>query len=157
MSIIKSLQSGVTLCFQFDSAAAPAATTLRLTSKLFKLHLRDLRQKIYRSGKMYWMTSPWPWPKVAAVASISKKFACLHDKVRTTHYITTKQCSFIVLVTIITWLDFGKVLLETVILAFFKKFWTCFVNVKHYFGHISGMVGPIDVKRIGIALVGYWV
>ena len=32
-----------------------------------------------------------------------------------------------------------------------------FFKVKHYFGHISGMVGPIDVKRKGSALVGYWV
>ena len=32
----------------------------------------------------------------------------------------------------------------------------CFFKVKHYFGHISGMVGPIDVKRKGSALVGYW-
>ena len=30
-----------------------------------------------------------------------------------------------------------------------------FFKVKHYFGHISGMVGPIDVKRKGSALVGY--
>ena len=33
----------------------------------------------------------------------------------------------------------------------------CFFKVKHYFGHISGLVGPIDVKRKGSALVGYWV
>ena len=33
----------------------------------------------------------------------------------------------------------------------------CFFMVKHYFGHISGMVGPIDVKQKGSALVGYWV
>ena len=33
----------------------------------------------------------------------------------------------------------------------------CFFKVKHYFGHISGMVGLIDVKRKGSALVGYWV
>ena len=33
----------------------------------------------------------------------------------------------------------------------------CFFKVKHYFGHISGMVGPIDVKRKGSVLVGYWV
>ena len=33
----------------------------------------------------------------------------------------------------------------------------CFFKVKHYIGHISGMVGPIDVKRKGSALVGYWV
>ena len=33
----------------------------------------------------------------------------------------------------------------------------CFFKVKHYFGHISEMVGPIDVKRKGSALVGYWV
>ena len=32
-----------------------------------------------------------------------------------------------------------------------------FFQGQHYFGHISGMVGPIDVKRIGSALVGYWV
>ena len=29
--------------------------------------------------------------------------------------------------------------------------------VKHYFGHISRMVGAIDVKQKGCALVGYWV
>ena len=35
----------------------------------------------------------------------------------------------------------------------------CFFKVKHRFGHISGMVGPIDVKvkRKGSASVGYWV
>ena len=32
-----------------------------------------------------------------------------------------------------------------------------FFEVKDYFGHISGMVGPIDVKRQGSASVGYWV
>ena len=31
----------------------------------------------------------------------------------------------------------------------------CF-KVKHYFGHISGMVGPIDVNRKRSPLVGYW-
>ena len=33
----------------------------------------------------------------------------------------------------------------------------CFFMVKHYFGHMSGTVGPVDVKRKGSALVGYWV
>ena len=33
----------------------------------------------------------------------------------------------------------------------------CFFKVKHYFGHISGMVGPIDMKRKGSASFGYWV
>ena len=33
----------------------------------------------------------------------------------------------------------------------------CFFKVKHYFGHISGMIGLIDVKRKASALVGYWV
>ena len=32
-----------------------------------------------------------------------------------------------------------------------------FFKVQHFFGHISGMVGLIDVKRKGSALVGYWV
>ena len=33
----------------------------------------------------------------------------------------------------------------------------CFFKVKHYFGHISGMVGLIYVKQKGSASVGYWV
>ena len=33
----------------------------------------------------------------------------------------------------------------------------CFFKVEHYFGHISGMVSPIDVKRKGSASVGHWV
>ena len=32
-----------------------------------------------------------------------------------------------------------------------------FFKVKHSIGHISGMVGMIDVKRKGDASVGYWV
>ena len=32
-----------------------------------------------------------------------------------------------------------------------------FFKVKHYFGHISGMVAPIDVKQKGSVLVGCWV
>ena len=33
----------------------------------------------------------------------------------------------------------------------------CFFKVEHYFGQISGIVGPIDVKRKGSASVRYWV
>ena len=33
----------------------------------------------------------------------------------------------------------------------------CFFKVKRHFGHISGMVGPIYVKRKESASVGYWV
>ena len=59
---------------------------------------------------------------------------------------------------VIIWLDFGEVLLETFILAnFLLKIRMCFFKVKHYFGHISGMVGPIDVKRNGSLSVECWV
>ena len=69
----KSPQSGVTLCFQFVSAAAPsaAATTFFSHFKTFSFQ-RYLAQRIYKSGEMYWMTFLWPWPKVTAVTSISK-------------------------------------------------------------------------------------
>ena len=76
--VIKSPRSWVTLCFQFVSAASAtsavsaAAKTFPLTSKPFVLNLWYLAQRIYGSGEMYWMTFPWPWPKVTAVASISK-------------------------------------------------------------------------------------
>ena len=85
-----------------------------------------------------------------------QKFACLQDKVRITQPITTKLGSYIPLVMFITWLDFGGILLEILILPnFLRKFRMCFFKVKHSIGHISGMVGPIDVKRKGGALVGY--
>ena len=46
-----------------------------------------------------------------------------------------------------TWLNFGEILMETVILTnFFKNFGWFFFKVKYYFGYISEMVGPIDVK-----------
>ena len=49
-------------------------------------------------------------------------------------------------------------MLKTLILPNLKKkFGMCFFKVKHYFGHISGMVGPIDVKRKEIASVRYWI
>ena len=72
---------------------------------------------------------------------------------RTIDHITTTCSSFIALVMVIT------ILLDTVILANFrKKIRMCFFfKVKHYFVYISGMVGPIHVKRKGSALVGYWV
>ena len=86
------------------------------------------------------------------------KFAYLRDTVRTTHRITAKLSRCVALVMVITWLDFIEILLKTVIFAnFLLKFRVCFFKVKHYFGHISGMVSPIDVKRKGVPLVGYWV
>ena len=50
----------------------PPQWLLLLTSKPFELDLRYLGQRKYRSGKMYWMTFGWPWPKVTAVTLINK-------------------------------------------------------------------------------------
>ena len=50
----------------------PPQKLLPLTSKPFELNLWYLAQRIYGSGEMYWVTFQWPWPKVTAVASISK-------------------------------------------------------------------------------------
>ena len=87
-----------------------------LTSKPFELNLWYLAQRIYGSGKMYWMT--WPWPKVTAVASISKNLLVCAIKWEPPR-ITTKRGSCVTLVMVITWLDFGEVLFKTVILANF--------------------------------------
>ena len=95
----------------------PPQRLLPLTSEPFDLNLRYLGQKIYRLGEMCWVTFPWPWPKVTDVASISNFF--LHDEVRPAHPNTTKPRSLIALVMLITWVDFGTFLLQTVILANF--------------------------------------
>ena len=132
----------------------PPQWLLLLSSKPFELDLRYLGQRKYGSGKMYWVTLTQ-----GHGCDIDKqKFACLQGKVRTIQPITTKLCSYIPLVMVITWLDFGGILLEIIFLPnFLRKFRMCFFKVKHFIGHISGMDGPIDAKRKGGASVGYWV
>ena len=111
----------------------PPQRLMPLTSKPFELHLKCLGQRIYKSWKMYWMSFPWSWPKSQLWHRLTK--ICLSaKKVRTTHSITTK---------LLFWQNVFKNLV-------------CLFKVKHYFGHISGKVGPIDVKRIRGASVGYW-
>ena len=87
-----------------------------LTSKPFELNLWYLARRIYGSGEMYWMTLTQGHSRGVDY----QKCACLHDKVRTTHLITTNQGSFVALVMVITWLDFGEILLKIVILANFR-------------------------------------
>ena len=53
------------------SSFPPPQWLLLLMSKPFELDLRYLGQRKYRSGKTYWMTFQWPWPKVMAVALIN--------------------------------------------------------------------------------------
>ena len=117
--IFKSPQSGVTLCFQFVSAASA-------TAKTFPSHVKTIWAKPLIFGKK----NIWVWGNVLDDISLtlnqghgcgfdSQKFACLRDKGRTTHRITTKCGSFVALVMVITWLDFGEILLKTVI---FGKF-----------------------------------
>ena len=77
---------------------------------------------------MYRMTFLRPWPKVIAVALIDKNL----------------------LVCINQWEPLNQSLPFFIISDVFFK-------VKHSIGHISGMVGPIDVKRKEGASVGYWV
>ena len=105
---------------------------------------------------MYWMTFPWPWPKVKAVAFTNRKNICLHDKEELTHPITQTLCSCIPLVMPITRLEFGEIVLET-FSAIFRQNYGHLLKVKHPIGHITGMVGPIDAWWKGCASVGYWV
>ena len=154
----QSLRSGVTLYLPLVSTASAAASVAPDAAKTFASHIKTIWAKsqifgtrIHMCWEMYWMTFPWPWPNVTSVASISK-IAFQHDKVRTTHPITTIRGGCIALVICITWLDFGEVLLETVVLpSVHTKIRMCFFKAKHYFGHISGMVGPGEVKRKGSA------
>ena len=56
----------------------------------------------------------------------------------------------------IIWSDFGEILLETFLELFFQDY-GYFLKVKYSIGHISGMVGPIDMTRKRFASVGYLV
>ena len=58
---------------------------------------------------------------------------------------------------LITWLDFGGILLKTFFAKLSLKISDVFFSRSNTIGHISGMVGPIVVKQKGGASVGYWV
>ena len=126
MTLIKSPQSGVTLCFQFVSSAATSAAATTFAS-----HVKTVSAKPYIFGTK----NLWVWGNVLNDLSMTltqghgcgiddKKFACLRDKVRTTHRITTKHGSIIALVMVITWLDFGEKFCWKLLFwqIFFKKF-----------------------------------
>ena len=76
----------------------------------FALNFWYLGQRKYRYGKMYWTTSPWPWPKVMAVALINKNLLVC---TRTTQPIITELDSYIPLVMLVIPIDFGEILLKT--------------------------------------------
>ena len=71
-----------------------------------------------------------------------------------------KLGTYIPLVILITWLDFGGIVLETFqggggfFLFLFFNFGCVFQGHMLY---ISGMVGLIDMNQKGNASVGYWV
>ena len=92
----------------------------------------------------------WHWlAKKCFSARLSEN--CLMDRYKTLHFLCPSLGHYLIRFWIIFGgnLYFGKFSLKNLYVGFFK--------VKHYFGHISGMVGPIDVKRNGNASVGYWV
>ena len=74
----------------------PPQRLLLLMSKPFQLNLRYLGQRKYRSGKMCWMTSPWPWPKVTAVALIDKNMLLCKMKWQPHQPITTSHAYYLI-------------------------------------------------------------
>ena len=128
---MKSTRSGVTLYFQFVSAVSAAAKTFAFHAKPFMRNFTYLGQRIYRSGEMYWMTFPWPWPMVTAVALIKKKMLVFTSKWETLIY-SLQNLAAIPLIMLITWLDFGSNSAGNVFLAnFLLKIRMCFFKVKH--------------------------
>ena len=68
LQIIQAPWSGVTIFSVRSPLHQSLQKLLPLMSKPLELILRYLGQRIHRSGKMYWMTFPWPWLKVTAGA-----------------------------------------------------------------------------------------
>ena len=115
MCIIKSLYVSSSIPPRPPRPRPPPSKLFTHTSKPFGLNLWYLAQRIYGSGEMYWMTFPWPWPKVAAVASISKNL--LVGTVKWESLIGSLQN--MTALFLMTRLDFGEIMLKTVILANF--------------------------------------
>ena len=131
----------------FRRVRPPPQQRLPLTSKPFELNLRYLAQRIYGSGEMYWMTFPWPWPNVTAVASISKYFIVCAIKweplIESPPNLTTL-------------FYFGKFSLkisdvfchgQTLFWPYFRNGWSdwCETNRK-YIGRILGTIYDLDLR-----------
>ena len=119
--LIKSPQSGWLYVFSSflpprprPPPPPPPQLLLLLTSKPFELHLRYLGQRKYRSGKMYWMTFWWPWPKVTAVTLMNTNLLACRIKLEP---LTQSLPNLVAISLWLCWLDFGVFLLE---ICFFK-------------------------------------
>ena len=110
-SFIKSPRSGVSLCFQSVSAKS---ASLSAAAKTFPSHIKT----VWAKPLIFGTKNIWVWGNVQDDLCMTltqghgcgihlQIFACLRDKVRTTHRITTKRNSIVALVMVITWLDFG--------------------------------------------------
>ena len=103
------------------------------------------------------MTFLWPWPKVTAVALINKnllvcriKWEPLNQSLQNLVAISHWSCLLPVL--ILDWLFWKLVFCQ----IFFENS-GCVFSRSNTIWHISGMIGPIIVKRKGGASVGCWV
>ena len=76
---------------------------------------------------------------------------------RTTHPITTRLDNYTPMVMLIAWLNFGGVLLETFFFVIYFRNVRWVISRLNTVGHISEMVGQINMKWKGSTLVGYWV
>ena len=130
--VIKSPRSGVTLCFQFDCARPPCPPPppppQRLLPLMWKPFLPNhtyLGQKKYGSEKC----TGWPFRDRDPMSRLwhwLTKIAWLHDKVRTTHPVTTKLDRIIPLPMLITLFNLGAILLEIFLANFLKNIRMCF-------------------------------
>ena len=133
--IIKSPRFGVTLCFQFvsNTSAAPAsASAACAATNTFPYHVKT----VWAKPLIFGTKNIWVWGNVLDDVSMTltqghgcginwQKFACLRDKVRTTHRITTKRGSFVALVMVITWLDLEKFCWKLLFWQIFFKNFGC--------------------------------
>ena len=110
-----------------------------------------------KSGEMYWITFPQPWPKVTVVVSISTNL--LVCKIKWEPLIQSLQnvavyCPSHGYYLIRFW---GSFVGNCYFGKSAYKISDAFFQVKHCFVHISGMVGLTDVKRKRCTSVQYWV
>ena len=96
-----------------------------LISKWFELNLRYLGQRKYIPGEMYWMTFLWPWPKAMAVVLMNKHLLVCTIKWEPLIQSLRDLNSCIHLVMLITWINFGRILLGTFFLVIFFQNFKC--------------------------------
>ena len=115
---------------------------------------------MYRSVEIHWVTFPWPWTKITAVALINER--CSSARTSKNHPLNHGKTwwlypSAMLFIWSNSWDQIpGGICSEYFCWYFLFKIWDVCFMIKRSIRHILGRVGAIDMKWKGSVSIGCW-